>query len=131
MNPRRRRIRRLARAARCTTFSYSSGRVSLKYRCAKCGAHGVKLWRDYQTFLSHIVLRCAGCAMKAQSKNGTVDDDWFRVERHGKVEFKTDQIGWLVPAVPTEDGKTFWGYTSVPKDGVNWWRQLPTALAKR
>lgn len=35
-------------------------------------------------------------------------------------------IGWLVAAVPTEDGETFWGYTSVPQAGVNWWNSLRT-----
>jgi hypothetical protein len=38
----------------------------------------------------------------------------------------TDQIGWMVPAVPTPDGDTFWGYTSVPLEGVLWWKALPT-----
>lgn len=32
--------------------------------------------------------------------NGTVESDVGR----------TDTIGWCVPAVPTEDGFTFWGY---------------------
>jgi hypothetical protein len=38
---------------------------------------------------------------------------------------RSDQIGWLVPAVPTEDGETYWGYTSVPADGCSWWYALP------
>jgi len=37
---------------------------------------------------------------------------------------RTDQIGWLVPAVPTEDG-SFWGYTSVPPEACEWWYKLP------
>lgn len=28
----------------------------------------------------------------------------------------------------TEEGDTFWGYTSVPSDGVIWWKALPTSL---
>jgi hypothetical protein len=28
--------------------------------------------------------------------------------------------------VPTPDLSTFWGYTSVPEEGVAWWRALPT-----
>lgn len=39
---------------------------------------------------------------------------------------RCDQIGWLVPAVPTEEGDTYWGYTSVPQPGCDWWRDLPT-----
>lgn len=35
----------------------------------------------------------------------------------------------LMPWVPTEDGFT-WGYTSVPPDAVDWWRNLPTRLIK-
>jgi len=34
--------------------------------------------------------------------------------------------GSLVPAVPTEQADTFWGYSSVPIAGVAWWRALPT-----
>jgi hypothetical protein len=96
--------------------------VPESYRCSSCGATGVKLWRQYQTFLERIELLCASCALKDQIKDGPVDDD-------GRVEFepgrKTDQIGWLVPAVPAPGG-TFWGYTSVPDDRVRWWRALPT-----
>jgi hypothetical protein len=40
---------------------------------------------------------------------------------------RTDQIGWRVPAVPTEDGKSYWGYTSVPQPGCDWWESLPTS----
>lgn len=31
----------------------------------------------------------------------------------------------MVPAIPNEDGN-FWGYTSVPEEGVKWWEELPT-----
>jgi hypothetical protein len=31
----------------------------------------------------------------------------------------------MVGAVPTEDGSTFWGFSSVPTDGVGWWESLP------
>lgn len=44
----------------------------------------------------------------------------FRTERK-----RHDSIGWLVPAIPTEDGDTFWGYTSVPQAGCAWWHRLP------
>lgn len=39
---------------------------------------------------------------------------------------KTDQIGWRVPAIPTEENDTYWGYTSVPQPGCDWWASLPT-----
>lgn len=35
--------------------------------------------------------------------------------------------GWRVPAVPTLDG-SWWGYSSVPAEGVAWWKALPLAL---
>ncbi len=41
-----------------------------------------------------------------------------------------DQIGWLVPAVPTKEGDTYWGYTSVPQAGVKWWERLPINLGE-
>lgn len=43
---------------------------------------------------------------------------------------RTDQIGWMVPAVPTEDGASFWGYTSVPQPGCAWWTNLPILQAR-
>lgn len=90
------------------------------YECVRCKASGVKLWRQYQTMLDHIELLCCDCAAKDQGKQ-LVD-----LQPSGFWgEMQTDQIGWLVPAVPTEDGETFWGYTSVPEDRVLWWRELP------
>ena len=59
--------------------------------------------------VSYLTLRCTKCALKNQ-KQEVVEDPHC--------------IGWLVAAVPTEDGSTYWGYTSVPKDGVKWWENL-------
>lgn len=93
------------------------------YKCSKCRARGVKLWRQYQTMADFLELLCLACAEKDQKKE--LGDDG-------------DQIGWLVPAVPTElpnaDGcipkaETFWGYTSVPGWGVKWWYDLPPEIA--
>lgn len=97
------------------------------YVCGKCGASGVKLWRDYQTFLEHQSLLCATCAAKEQKKDiSDIDKDGLRNSGHGS---RTDQIGWRVPAVPTEENDTYWGYTSVPPAGCEWWRKLPTLAA--
>jgi len=82
------------------------------YKCSKCGAEGCKLWRQAQTLASNIKLLCANCSEKNQ--HGEIDD------KHPSA------IGWLVEAVPTEDGDTFWGRTSIPKDGCDWWDSLPT-----
>jgi hypothetical protein len=94
------------------------------YRCSRCGASGCKLWRDYSTFLNHLELYCAPCAARDQGKDVSDIDAGGR--RASDLGDRTDQIGCLVPAVPTEDGSTFWGYTAVPDDRVRWWRALPT-----
>lgn len=93
---------------------------TIDYTCSKCKAQGVKLWRQYQTVVDAQELLCAACAAPGVE----VDADG-RAEREGDAGFRTDQIGsWLVPAVPV--GDTFWGYTSVPSQDVEWWRKLPT-----
>lgn len=116
-------------------FSYSQKTIPEGYRCGVCNKTGVKLWREYQTFLDHQSLSCADCAMKRAEKNNSGCRYVGPVSAKGtlKVEYtkhghshETDTIGWLVPAVPTEDGGTFWGYTSVPREGVDWWRQIPS-----
>lgn len=105
-------------------IDYTSTTPPAGYRCTTCGAHGCKLWREYQTFLEHQTLECCDCAGKSQQRDvSTIDAIGKRTDEHG---LRTDTIGWRVPAVPTEDGSTFWGYTSVPSEGVDWWRRLPT-----
>lgn len=86
------------------------------YRCNGCGAHGVRLYREYQTFLDHQTLLCTQCTLKDQKL--TVADPYVDIT-------KARAIGWRVPAVPTQDGETYWGYTSCPEEGVQWWRSLP------
>lgn len=109
---------------------YASGIAPKSYTCGTCGAHGVKLWRDYNTFLEAQSLYCARCGHDRYP-----DDDippvseWDqRTGRHQCLSIPgmtTDQIKFLVPAVPTKDNDTFWGYTSVPDDGCKWWDSLP------
>jgi len=104
--------------------------VFRKYRCSNCGASGVKLWRQYQTFADCIELLCANCACTDQKK------DVSKLDGEGRYEDedlgggqRCDSIGWLVPACPVieKDGRfeTYWGYTSVPQKDVDWWRALP------
>jgi hypothetical protein len=111
---------------------YASTTTPLGYVCADCGARGCKLWREYQTFLEHQVLRCAPCAGKSQKTDVSSMDAAGRraipeSESRPLAGTRTDQIGWLVPAVPTPDGASYWGYTSVPEAGCAWWRALPLA----
>ena len=96
----------------CTPFSYSEMESPEGYFCKDCGATGVRLYREYNTFLDYQHLRCRACAMSDQNKE--VPD---LLSEH--------TIGWLVAAVPTEEGNTYWGYTSVPDSGVTWWDNLP------
>lgn len=84
------------------------------YRCEQCGSHGVRLYRDYNTFADHSRLLCTKCTEESQNC---------------KAEGHAHQIGWMVAAVPTERGDSLWGYTSVPHAGVDWWDALPVELA--
>ena len=104
----------------------------LTYECSECGRLNCKLWREYNTPLSQQRLLCAQCALVDQKKPGPVDADGLTPDRDGN---RTDQIGWLIPACPTEkpndrgelsDDASYWGYTSVPQDMVEWWKALPT-----
>lgn len=46
---------------------------------------------------------------------------------NGYIHFERScEIGWLVPAILTEEEDTFWGYTSCPTDRILWWTRLPT-----
>ena len=94
-------------------FHYADTETPAGYECGDCGASGVKLWREYQTFLSGQTLRCLDCACKAEKKK--------------PEDLEGDSVGWMVPAVPTEEGDTFWGYSSVPQAGVEWWHRLPSS----
>lgn len=104
---------------------YSVPTTPAGYRCAGCGAAGCKLWRDYAVFLEGVTLRCGACALREQGLSGSIDQQGQRADPliGGRL---TDAIGWRVPAVLTEAGDTFWGYTSVPVAAVAWWRSLPT-----
>jgi hypothetical protein len=103
--------------------------TKIAYKCTGCGVENVKLWRQYQTFADNIKLMCVDCSCQDQkfdakhvSEKGYYtypDDDKYL------AGITCDQLGWLVPACPTADGETFWGYTSVPEDIVVWWRDLP------
>lgn len=108
-------------------MKYSENTVPKDYTCEKCGAHGVKLWREYNTFLSSQHYTCAKCSFEVQEK------PVMPVDEYGQYEGKygpSDQIGWLVPAIPTEDETTFWGYSSVPQEGCEWWYRLPAEVQK-
>lgn len=106
-------------------IDYSSNTTPDGYACDGCNKHGVKLWREYQTFDSQLL--CLSCAARHQKKTVTETTDKGRVliAESSRPEIFTDSIGWYVPAVPSEHG--YWGYTSIPDDGVQWWQRLPNS----
>ncbi len=102
---------------------YNSTTPPKKYKCTTCGKHGCKMWREYNVCADYTELVCCDCAGKSQEKDvSTIDADGRRETEYGR----SDQIGWRIPAIPTEEGDTYWGYSSVPQAGVNWWTRLPT-----
>ncbi len=94
----------------------------MEYKCTVCGVEGVRMWRQYQTFLDRIKLMCMACAEADQDRICELRSEAsvFRSRRG-----PSDQIGWLIPAVPTSEGDTYWGYSSVPQDRIEWWQALP------
>lgn len=102
---------------------YSKAAAPPDYRCGDCGATGVKLWREYQTISPKLL--CANCAASDQGES-IADIDAEGKHTDPELGTKTDQVGWYVPAIPDEEGVGYWGYTSVPQAGVDWWRRLPT-----
>lgn len=115
----------MAESSTAKAVDYTRLEVPAHYKCGKCGATNCKLWREYQTF--RINLRCANCAAETEQKDiRDIDADGRRADKTIPGH-RTDQIGWYIPAVPTEDTEqAYWGYTSVPPEGCEWWRRLPT-----
>jgi hypothetical protein len=105
--------------------AYLGGKIPEHYKCSKCGADNCKLWRGYQSL--PVELLCAPCAAAEGEKDISLIDADGRYPGSIMGQ-KTDQIGWNVPAIPTEDTayNAYWGYTSVPFVAVRWWRNLPT-----
>lgn len=104
-------------------FEYINSETPKSYVCSSCGVSGCKLWREYQTCDPQLL--CCICAGRVDKKDvSTVDAEGLRKSEYGS---RTDQIGWYVPAIPVEEEEeSYWGYTSVPPDGVTWWKNLPT-----
>lgn len=126
----------------CTSFSYTPT-TPAGYVCSNCGVKNCKLWRQYNYSADQVELKCAKCSgedINTLDQNGTVESSFYKrgepvtIMETGKVGFfgedvpmpRTDQLGNLIPAVPTEEGDTFWGYTSTPDAGVAWWKSLPS-----
>jgi len=103
--------------------------VLSKYKCSFCGASHVKLWRGIGSAQE---AWCSKCAMAQAGFHDTIDDEGMHIaEFSGRADGRSDQIynskkgQNLLPWVPAPDGET-WGYTSVPPEGCEWWRAVPT-----
>jgi hypothetical protein len=96
---------------------------TVDYHCHKCKAKGVKLWRGVHGCADKDgnELLCASCLAPDQKVS---DKGKGKCGIKSLDDMETDQInGWL-PAVPVDD--TYWGYSSVPSQDVEWWVALPT-----
>jgi len=102
-----------------------------EYKCGICGVTGCKLWREYG--MMRVYLACAPCAAKAGKRDiSTIDALGMRETPEyswavpGDPSYRSDQIGWYVPAVPADDQGSMWGATSTPMDAYERWQKLPT-----
>lgn len=104
----------------------------LRYACTTCGAYGCKLWREYQTCADDTILECCDCAGISQKMDVSAIDSNGDVPQGDVLDgMRGCSIRWRVPAIPTEDGCTFWGYTSVEAVPLAWWRRLPTRTLEK
>lgn len=115
-------------------FRPGKSAFTVDYHCHKCKAKGVKLWRGVHGSADengHELL-CASCLApdSVVDEKGKWQSPPYK-DKDGKDLFdghRTDQVkGWL-PAVPVDD--TYWGYSSVPSQDVEWWVGLPTYPSK-
>ncbi len=112
-------------------FRPGKSAFTVDYHCHKCKAKGVKLWRGVHGCADKDgnELLCATCLApgeKVDEKGKWQEPPYKSKDAHGNESpgMRTDQVkGWL-PAVPVDD--TYWGYTSVPSQDVEWWDKLPT-----
>jgi hypothetical protein len=87
------------------------------YVCGLCNAENGKLWRLYNVFLDNQELTCKSCT-EALDTSGPDDFDL-------EPALSSGHLCGRICAVPTQDNTSFWGFTSIPEDGVVWWRALP------
>lgn len=101
------------------------------YSCDDCGSSGLKLWRDYNAFLNHQTLTCVPCLMKSfdPSKDRSELDEYRVLDDSGNFTFSGGtEINGKIPAMLTEEGDTFYGFTSVSDASYRSWCALPTYL---
>jgi hypothetical protein len=93
------------------------------YKCSVCEITGVQLWRGYSSL--PIELECEICANKRYG----LEPEGKRKEKHS--------IKWSVPAIPVcldkekPEKLPWWGYSSVPPDGISWWESMPSVIKEK
>lgn len=92
------------------------------YECSKCGKTQVRLWRGYNDFSPELL--CAKCAEAHEAKRHCSTPGWISPYKQGQG----DQIGWHIPACPHPSPDSYWGYSSVPQESIDWWLSLPEEM---
>jgi hypothetical protein len=110
----------------CYSVDYTKREAPPNYKCHKCGATGCKLWRECgHTLLIFQTLLCVRCVANDQKKDiSDIDANGTHILKDLGV--RTDWVGYYIPAVPTEANDAYWGCSSVPQAGYDWWKNLPT-----
>ena len=104
-------------------FDYSQTTTPDWYRCAKCEATGVRLWRGYMPFHG-AAITCAACTAKDMDADITLltsESDPVHKDAYD------DKIRHHVPAIPRDD-ETWCAYDNTAEEAYNWWRRLPLRL---
>ena len=72
---------------------------AIVYECGGCGASGVKLWREYNTFLDQQTLECCDCTATSQNT------DVSGIDSEGRIDYKDEILKqfvreWQIGGVP-------------------------------
>lgn len=110
-------------------FRPNKSAFTVDYHCHKCKARNVKLWRGVHGCADKDgnELLCASCLAPGEivdDKGKWQEPDYQLGGGRTMPGYRTDQVKSWLPAVPV--GNTYWGYTSVPSQDVEWWVALPT-----
>lgn len=113
---------------------YGSGLRLPDYFCGGCNKgreRMVKLWRLYNTMVSHQQLRCVDCASRQQGLDpALVREDGTSPDTKYGTGVVTTLIGSMWTAAYPSDvvnGRidNYWGRSGAPAPAVAWWRALP------
>jgi hypothetical protein len=102
---------------------YATNQIPADYKCDCCGAHGVKLWREFGADPEKTKLLCFEHVKTEVQKN--IKSEWQGswIEAENSV-----WIGWYISAIPKEGENSYWGHSTKSHDGFDWWKNLPTKV---